>query len=124
MAIKRQRNLCVSLRRKNLESFLTLQKRASKTLQKPASLQIKTWIFIKPFLTNKEFLENKVITLIEGKKIITSDRELAKTFNEYYINIVEKSSGINQTISPSVTKIKIFIKQLSNPMKTILVYCK
>ena len=26
-------------------------------------------------------------------KVITSERELAKTFNEHYINIVEKSSG-------------------------------
>ena len=52
------------------------------------------WTFIKPFLTNKGFLENKDITLIEGNKIITSERELAKTFNEHYINIVEKSSGI------------------------------
>ena len=52
------------------------------------------WTFIKPFLTNKGFLENKDITLIEGNKIITSERELAKSFNEHYINIVEKSSGI------------------------------
>ena len=52
------------------------------------------WTFTQPFLTNKGFLENKDITLIEGNKIITSERELAKTFNEHYINIVEKSSGI------------------------------
>ena len=52
------------------------------------------WTFIKPFLTNKGFLENKDITLIEGNKIITSERKLAKSFNEHYINIVEKSSGI------------------------------
>ena len=85
------------------------------------------WTFTQPFLTNKGFLENKDITLIEGSKIITSERELAKTLNEHYINIVEKSSGIKPKISPNVTKIKIFMKQLvklSSPRKTILVYCK
>ena len=30
---------------------------------------------------------------IEENKIITRERELEKTFNEYYINIVDKSSG-------------------------------
>ena len=49
---------------------------------------------IKPFLTKKRILENENITLIEGNKIITSERELVKTFDEHYINIVEKSSEI------------------------------
>ena len=31
---------------------------------------------------------------MEGNKNITSKRELVKTFNEHYINIVEKSSEI------------------------------
>ena len=52
------------------------------------------WTIIKPFLTNKGYLENNDITLIEENKVITSERELAKTFNEHYINIVEKSNGI------------------------------
>ena len=52
--------------------------------------------FIKPFLTNKGFLENEDITLIEGNKIITSERELVKTFNEHYINIAQKSSEIKR----------------------------
>ena len=72
-------------------------------------------------LINKGFLENKDITLIEGNKIIISKRELAKTFNEYYINIVEKSSGIkpkdisqrdkNQNI---VKKIREIVKSYEN----------
>ena len=43
-------------------------------------------------ISNKQkgFLENKNITLTEGNEIITSERELAKTFNENYINFVEK----------------------------------
>ena len=46
------------------------------------------WTFIKPFLTNKAFLENNDITRLKENKVITSERELAKAFNEYYINIV------------------------------------
>ena len=83
-AYKRQRNLCVSLRRKNIKSFL-------KNVTKRDIIKNKNfWTFIKPFLTNKELLENKDITLIERNKIMTSKRELAKIFNEYYIDIVEK----------------------------------
>ena len=72
-------------------------------------------------LINKGFLGNKDITLIEGNKIIISKRELAETFNEYYINIVEKSSGIkpkdisqrdkNQNI---VKKIREIVKSYEN----------
>ena len=46
-------------------------------------------------ISNKQrFLENKDITLFKGNKIKISERELAKTFNEHYIDIVEKSSAI------------------------------
>ena len=83
---KRQRNLYVSPRRKNIKSFLNniMGIIANKNF----------WTFIKPFLTNKGLLGNKDITLIEGNNIVTSERELAKTFNEHYNNIVEKGSGI------------------------------
>ena len=85
-AFKRQRNYCVSLRRKNLTSFHNnITKRGIATNKS-------FWTFNKPFLKNKGFLENDDITLIEENKVITSERELAKTFNEHYINIVEKGS--------------------------------
>ena len=42
----------------------------------------------------KRFLENNDITLTEEYKVITIKRELAKTFDQHYINIVERSSGI------------------------------
>ena len=85
---KRQRNLYVSPRRKNIKSFLNniMGIIANKNF----------WTFIKPFLTNKGLLGNKDITLIEGNNIITSEREFAKTFNEHYINIVGKGSGKKQ----------------------------
>ena len=77
------------------------------------------WTFIKPFLTNKGFLENNDITLIEENKVITSEEELAKTFNEHYVNIVEKSSGIKPKDISQRDKNQNIQKTIS-----ILVYCK
>ena len=51
------------------------------------------WKTIKHFLTNKGCLDNNDIILLDGEKMITNDRILAKRFNEHYINIVERSSG-------------------------------
>ena len=44
---------------------------------------------MKPYLKTKGFLENNDITTND---IRTSERELVKTFNEHYINFVEKCS--------------------------------
>ena len=70
---------------KNIKSFL------NNVTKKDIITNKNFWTFIKPVLTDKGFIENKDVTLIEGNKIITGKRELAKTFNEHYINIVEKS---------------------------------
>ena len=49
---------------------------------------------MKPFLTNKGCLDNCGIMLRGDSKMITDDKRLAKLFNEHYINIVERSSGL------------------------------
>ena len=36
----------------------------------------------------------KILHLTEENKFITSERELLKTFNKHYTNIIEKTSGI------------------------------
>ena len=51
------------------------------------------WKLVKPFLTNKGGLSGNDILLVKDDKTITKDDELAETFNDHYINIVEKSSG-------------------------------
>ena len=51
------------------------------------------WKLIKPFLTNKGFLENAESMLTEKDKIVTEGKELVRIFNEHYINIVERSCG-------------------------------
>ena len=49
---------------------------------------------MKPFLINKDCLDNCNIMLRGDNKMITDDERLAKLFNEHYINIVEHSSGL------------------------------
>ena len=49
---------------------------------------------MKPFLTNKGCLDNSDIMLRGDNEMITDDKRLANLFNEHYINIVERSSGL------------------------------
>ena len=44
------------------------------------------WKFIKPFLTNKGFLESNDITLKEKTGLITSEAKLSEDFHDYYEN--------------------------------------
>ena len=52
------------------------------------------WKTMKPFLTNKGCVDNSEIIFRADNKMITDDKRLAKLFNEHYINIVERSSGL------------------------------
>ena len=96
---KKQRNKFVSLRRKSItQHFSKIGIMTNKQFWKPT----------KPFLTNKRCLENNNIILVDGEEMITNDRILAKYFNEHYINIVERSSGVK----PS--KMSFSVKSRSN----------
>ena len=74
------------------------------------------WNTVKPFLTSKGFLHNEDIGLHIGDKTVTDCSELAKEFNEYYINIVEtttekatiKLQGSNNDKSPAEIIIKTY----------------
>ena len=87
LAYKKQRNLCVSIRRKSITNYLNKFTDKGLETNKPFCK------FIKPFLTNKGTLTDRDITIVDGKKIISDDFELAKTFNNHYINTVEINSG-------------------------------
>ena len=54
----------------------------SNVTKKGITANKKFWTFIKPFLTNKESLENNDTTRIEENKVISSERELIEHFNE------------------------------------------
>ena len=73
----------------------------------------KTWKLIKPFLTNKGFLENAEIMLTEKEK----KKELVRIFNNHYINIVERSCGTNPT---NIAK----EQEIEDNKKAVEVICK
>ena len=52
------------------------------------------WNTAKPFLTSIGFLHNEDIALHIGGKTVTDCHELAKELSEYYINIVQNTTGI------------------------------
>ena len=49
----------------------------------------KFWKTVAPLFSEKHFCSNK-ITLLEGDKIISEDAEVAKKFNNYFSNVVNK----------------------------------
>ena len=51
------------------------------------------WSLVKPFLTNKSPFSSDSITIKDNDKFINDEKELVESFNNYYISIVEKTSG-------------------------------
>ena len=85
---KKQRNLCVNLRKKAIKQHIRKVTDSGITEDK------KHWKVIKPFITNKNGLSNNNITLIHNNSVITDDKELTSLFNDHYINVVEKTTGV------------------------------
>ena len=85
---KRQRNLCVSLRRTSIKQYF------SNITSKGIVTNKEFWKTIRPFLANKGGLENSDIILINVDDMINDDKAFAKTFNEHYVNTIERSSGL------------------------------
>ena len=75
----------MSTRQKSILNYLN--KFSDKGLETNKSF----WKFIKPFLTNKGTLADCDIPIADGKKKISNDFELAKLFNNHYINTVKNS---------------------------------
>ena len=75
----------MSIRRKSITNYLN--KFSEKGLETNN-------LNIKPFLTNEGTLTDCDMRIVDGKKIISDDFELAKTFNNHYINTVEIKSGL------------------------------
>ena len=85
---KKQRNKCVNLRKKAIKTYF-------KNITNSGIVENKTfWQTVKPFITNKSGITNNTIMLQQNNSIITDEKELTTIFNDHYINIVEKSSGI------------------------------
>ena len=87
----RQRNRCLSMLR-------TTRKRFYESLdEKRVTDNKKFWKTIKPFFSNKG-PDSEKISLIENEDLIRDDKETAKIFNEFFIDITKK---LNLTVPPS-----------------------
>ena len=87
MKYNKQRNLCVSITRKAKRSYYENLNLKGITNSK------KFWATVKPLFSNN-IKSTEYITLEENGKIISNDKELAKIFNEFFVNIVP-NLGIN-----------------------------
>ena len=85
---KRQRNKCVLIRKILIKQYF------SNIKSKGIVIYREFWKTMKPFLTDKGCLDNCDIMLRGDNKMITDDKRLAKLFNEHYITIAERSSGL------------------------------
>ena len=84
---KKQRNKCVSIRKKAIKSHF-------KEATKSGTMSNKEfWDLVKPFLSNKGELMSSDISLVNNETTVTNDKELTEIFNDRYVIIVEKSSG-------------------------------
>ena len=77
----KQRNLCVTLLRKSKREYF------NNLNEKNVCDNKKFWRVVKPLLSNK-IISNEKITIVEGDKIIRSDKETAKVLNEFFSNVV------------------------------------
>ena len=111
---KRQPNLSVSLRRKAIKQYF------SNITSKGIVINKEFWKTIRPFLTSKGCLENIDIMLINDPDMITDYKTLTKTFNEHYINRVERSSGLK----PVKMKFENSLNTSRNILHSIIDRCK
>ena len=65
----------------------------NKTLTESNMTNKKYWVLMRPFLTEKGGNYGTKITLKENENFITNEDALAETFNDQYVNIVEKTTG-------------------------------
>ena len=80
---KSQRNFCVILLRKTKRDYYEDLELGKVNDSK------KFWNTVKPVFGEKVTTRNN-ITSIENEKVFTSEIELAKTFNKYFVDIVPK----------------------------------
>ena len=109
-----EKNLCVSIRRRSITNYLN--KFSNKGLQTNKSFSK----FIKPFLTHEGNLTDCAIAIADGKKVISNDFELAKTFSNHYIHTDEINSGFKPLKTTNKSKVQLSVEILSTPLSTAI----
>ena len=85
-AYKIQRNNCVQLRKKAIKSYFEQNTKSGDVSNKLF------WKTIRPFLSNKGTHDNHDITLEENGNLIKDKENISDILNDFYINIVEKTT--------------------------------
>ena len=100
----------MSIRRRSITNYLN--KFSDKGLETNKSFSK----FIKPFLTNKGNLADCDIAIVDCKKVISNDFELAKTFSNHYIHAYEINSGFKPVKTTNKSKVQLSVEILSTPL--------
>ena len=90
---KKQRNVCIHLLKKAKKDYY------ENIVVSNLTDSNKFWKTVKPIFGSKIKSRNS-ITLVECTKVIQEERELAKTFNEFFVSII-KNLGINENLLPT-----------------------
>ena len=103
-AYRKQRNLCVDIRRKSIRSYF----KNKFTDGKPSGATF--WKTVKPFITNKGHQSGNDLILSENGNIVHDSKQVADNMNTYYINVAahigEPSDNENEYIDhPSIKSI-------------------
>ena len=86
-AYNKQRNLYATMVRKSKENYFNNLNVRNITDNK------QFWKTVKPFFSSK-VSDNETITLLEGDKVVSEDREVTETFKSYFETVVE-NLGVN-----------------------------
>ena len=76
--------MCISIKKDKKELLFELK-------QKNVIDNRKLLKSVKPILSST-FVNNENITLVDNKKVITNDKEIAKVLNDFFSNIIKTAS--------------------------------
>ena len=91
----KRRNLCVTLRPKSIRNYF------ARTSQRESVKSTTFWKTIRPFLNNKDGLNNEPLSLFENGELVIKNDRIAEIFYEYYINILKEITGNEPSSLPS-----------------------
>ena len=86
-SLKKQRNKRVSLKRKDIQQHF------ARVTNDGGSGGKFLWKTIKLFISNKSCPKRQQIILNEKENMISDDREVADIMNDYFVNVVESTTG-------------------------------
>ena len=103
---KKQRNICVSMLRKAKRRYYENLDLSNRFKGKDF------WKAVKPLFGDK-VKSRSTITLVDDTNVITDEKEIADTFNKFYVNIVS-SLGISKTNCSHLSNLKEIENRFEN----------